>query len=54
MGDAFDHSKKLTPSDTISTLCLIKSEAMAANYPFFAQLHLRENGSDTTLTGISV
>ena len=54
MGDAFDHHKKLAPSDTISTLCLIKSEAMVATYPFFAQLHLRENGSDTTVTGISV
>ncbi len=51
MGDAFDDRKKLAPSDTISTLCLIKSEV--ANYPFFAQLHLRENGSDTTATGIS-
>ena len=36
MGDAFDHRKKLAPSDTISTLCLIKPEAMVANYPFFA------------------
>ena len=54
MGDAFDHRKKLARSDTLSKLCLIKYEAMVANCPFFAQLHLREKGSDTTITGISV